>query len=264
MGSSVMPGASAKVAERLSAGIKKFQQVIADIKARDVAESDTVIVVTDMLCDVFGYEKYSDITSEHAIKGTYCDLAIKVEAKLRVLIEVKAVGTDLKEAHVKQAIDYAANAGCDWVVLTNSAIWRIYRVLFEKPIDQELVIEVDFLALKPKADADIEMLYLLCKEAWDKSALDAYETQRQALGRFILGAVILGEPVLKSIRKELKRICPDVKIDIEEISKALETDVLKREIFVGEKAESARKKVAKLARAAERALEDKTKESGDE
>ena len=38
--------------------------------------------------------------------------------KLHYLIEVKAIGSDLKENHVKQAVDYAANEGVDWVLLT--------------------------------------------------------------------------------------------------------------------------------------------------
>jgi hypothetical protein len=70
--------------------------------------------IGDMLADVFGYDKYFEVTSEYAIRGTYCDLAIKLDGKLTTLIEVKAVGIDLKEQHIKQAVDYAANQGVDW------------------------------------------------------------------------------------------------------------------------------------------------------
>src|SRR3989304_3377989 len=108
-----------KVSERLVAGIKRFQPVLASAKARDVGEADTVTIIKDMLADVFGYDKYSDVTSEHSIRGTFCDLAIKIDGQLQTLIEVKAIGLDLKDAHVKQAIDYAANQGVDWVLLTN-------------------------------------------------------------------------------------------------------------------------------------------------
>jgi len=51
---------SNKVADRLSAGIRRFQPVLTAAKSRDVNESDTAIIVTDMLADVFGYDKYSD------------------------------------------------------------------------------------------------------------------------------------------------------------------------------------------------------------
>ncbi len=74
-----MPPVPKKVEERLMAGIKRFQPIIASAKARDLNESDTVFIVTDMLSEVFGYDKYSEITSETAIRGTWCDLAIKLD-----------------------------------------------------------------------------------------------------------------------------------------------------------------------------------------
>jgi len=85
---------------------------------------------------IFWLRQVLEVTSEHAIKGTYCDLAIKIENTLQTLIEVKAIGLELKDNHVKQAGDYAANQGVTWVVLTNGIVWRIYKVTFEKPIGQ--------------------------------------------------------------------------------------------------------------------------------
>lgn len=137
-----------KVTERLVAGIKKYQPILASAKARDIGEADTVTIIKDMLSDVFGYDKYSDLTSEYAIRGTYCDLATKIEDVLQTLIEVKAIGLDLKDQHVKQAVDYAANEGVEWVLLTNGVYWRVYRVTFSKPIDHELVVDIDFHVLR--------------------------------------------------------------------------------------------------------------------
>ena len=61
----------------------------------------------------------------------------RIDGTLQALIEVKAIGMDLKAAHVKQAVDYAANKGVDWVLLTNGVSWRVYHIVFAKPIDQE-------------------------------------------------------------------------------------------------------------------------------
>jgi hypothetical protein len=245
-----MPSLTNKVADRLIAGIKHFQPILAAAKARDAGEADTVTIIKDMLGDVFGYDKYSEVTSEHAIKGTYCDLAIKIDNTLQTLIEVKAIGLELKDNHVKQAVDYAANQGVTWVVLTNGIIWRIYKVTFEKPIGQELVVDLDFLSLKPKSD--FEDLYLWCKEAWGaSSALDEFEARKQALSRFLIGAVILSDSVLEVIRRELRRVSQlskasaDVKIDTEQIEKVLTDEVIKREVLEGAKADEAARKVAK-------------------
>lgn len=236
-----------KVVDRLQAGIRRFQPVIASAKARDVNESDTVIIVTDMLSDVFGYDKYSEITSECSIRGTWCDLGIKIDGSFQYLIEVKAIGLELKETYTKQAVDYSANQGTDWVILTNGEVWRVYKVTFAKPIDQELVLELRFSELSPKKSADIEFLYHLTREGWLKSSLGEFHAQRQALSRFFLGAVVLTDPVLDVVRRELRRLSPDVKIDTGQIRSALMQDVLKREVVEGEKADEARKKISRAA-----------------
>jgi hypothetical protein len=236
-----------KVADRIIAGIKRYQPILIAAKARDVGETDTVTIVKDMLADVFGYDKYSELTSEFAIRGTYCDLAIKLDGKLSSLNEVKAIGIELKEAHVKQAVDYAANQGVDWVLLTNGIRWCVYHVIFTRPIAQELVVDIDFLTLNPKSESDIEMLYLWCKEGWQRSALGDFHTQKQALSRFFLGAMVLSEPVLEVVRRELRRVSPDVRIDVEQIRAVLVDEVLKREVMEGEKAEEARKKISRSA-----------------
>lgn len=236
-----------KVAERLVAGLKRFQPILAAAKARDVGETDTVTIVKDMLADVFGYDKYSELTSEFAIRGTYCDLAIKLDAVIATLIEVKAIGLDLKESHTKQAVDYAANQGVDWVLLTNGIRWCVYRVVFSRPIVQELVVDIDFMLLDPKSESDMETLYLWCKEGWQRSALGDFHTQKQALSRFFLGAMVLSEPVLEVVRRELRRVSPNVRIDIEQIRTVLVNEVLKREVMEGDKADEARKKISRSA-----------------
>jgi hypothetical protein len=235
------------MASRLSAAIKRFQPIIAQAKLRDANESDTVIIVTDVLSEVFGYNKYSEITSECSIRGTWCDLAIKIDGRFEYLIEVKAIGLELKDSYTKQAIDYSANKGTDWVILTNAEAWRIYRVTFSKPIDSELIVEINFSQLNPKKSSDIELLYNLTREGLMKSALGEFHTQQQALSRFFMGALVLSNPVLEMIRRELRRISPDVRIDLQQIRSVLVNDVLKREVVESEKAEQARKTINRAA-----------------
>lgn len=242
-----------KVAERLVLGLKRYQPILAAAKARDVGETDTVTIIKDMLADVFGYDKYSELTSEYAIRGTYCDLAVKLDGKLSTLIEVKAIGLDLKEQHVKQAVDYAANQGVDWVLLTNGNRWCVYHVLFTRPIQTELVVDIDFSVLSARSESDIELLYLWCKEGWQRSALGDFHTQKQALSRFFLGAMVLSDSVLEVIRRELRRVSPDVRIDIDQIRTVLANEVIKREVMEGEKADEAKKKIAKAVGKATRA-----------
>lgn len=235
-----MPAAPTRVAERIKAGLAHFQPILASARQRDVGEADTVTIIKDMLSEIFGYDKYTEVTSEYAIRGTYCDLAIKVDNQLKLLVEVKAIGLGLKDQHVKQAIDYAANQGIDWVVLTNGVVWRVYRLVFAKPIGQEMVLEVNLLDLKTSEVSTADTLYLWCREGWQKSALGEYTSRKQALSKFFVGAALQMPPVLDVLRREMRRVSPNVKFDTEDLLEVLLADVIKRDVLEGQEAEEAR------------------------
>jgi len=175
-----MAGIPNRIEARLTVGLKRFQPIIEQAKARDVNEADTVTIVKDLLGDLFGYDKYTEVTSEHAVRGTYCDLAIKLEGHLSFLIEVKAIGLELKDQHVKQAVDYAAHQGVEWALLTNGATWRVYKVVFAQPLQFDLVVEINLLDLSPRNSDHLELLWLLAKEGWQKARIGEFHAQRQA------------------------------------------------------------------------------------
>ncbi|WP_435642114.1 type I restriction enzyme HsdR N-terminal domain-containing protein [Micavibrio aeruginosavorus] len=246
----------AKAAERIKTSLKRFQPILQSAKARDVNESDTVTIITDMLEHIFGYDKYTEITSEYAIRGTFCDLALKIDGKLVMLMEVKAIGLDLKEQHLKQAINYAANEGIEWVSLTNGVEWRIYRVSFGKPINFELVESFNMLDLAVKDKSSIDVLSLLAKEGIVKSKLELHHSHKQILNRFTVGAIVMSETVVSAVRRELRRMSPEAKISEDEIKELLANEVIKREVIEGEKAQQAQKKVSKAEKKALRKAKD--------
>lgn len=237
-----------KVVERFGKAVPKFQRVLQIAKDRDVNESDTVAILNDIFGDVLGYEKYLEVTSELAIRGTYCDLALRVEDKVQFLIEAKAIGIDLKDSHMKQACDYGANHGVQWVVLTNGIEWKIYRIRFEQPINFDLVCTFDFLALNPKSEKDQEILFLLSKEGLPKNARDDFYEKVQSVNRYVIGNLMLAEPVLSVVRRELRRLADGMRIDVDEIESIVRTQVLKREIVEGDEAATAQGRVNKFYR----------------
>jgi predicted type IV restriction endonuclease len=241
-----MANISKKALDRFIKAVPRFQKVLRIAKDRDVNESDTVSVINDIFGDVFGYDKYLEVTSEVAIRGTYCDLALKVEDKVQFLIEVKAIGIELKDTHMRQAVDYGANHGVQWVVLTNGIDWRVYRIRFEQPINFDLVCNFDFLALNPKDEKDQEYLLILSKEGLSKNARDDFYDKVQSVNRYVIGSLILGEPILALIRRELKRLSDGIKIEVDEVEAIVRTEVLKREVVEGEEAESAKARVNKF------------------
>jgi len=234
-----------RVADRLQSRLKSFQQVLQAQRARDVSEADTVTVVKDVLSEVFGYDKYAELTSEHAIRGTFCDLAVQIGGKLTFLIEVKAIGIELKDLHVKQAIDYASNQGCEWVVLTNAVEWRLYHVLFKKPIDKEEIAQFNLLNVNSKSEVDLDKMFLLTREGFTKSALTDYRDRKDATSRFMLAAIILhSESVQSAIRREIRRVS-ELTVDADVIVKMLHDQVIKREALEGDQAAIAAKRVVR-------------------
>jgi hypothetical protein len=236
-----------RVVDRIVKSASKFQKILQDAKNRDVGESDTVSIVKDMLDEIFGYDKYQEITSEFAIRGTYCDLAIKIENKIEFLIEVKAIGKELKESHLRQAINYGANNGIQWIILTNGICWQVYRIRFEKPINYDLDCAIDFIQIDGNSEEDLEKIFIICKEGINKDAREDLHEKIQCLNRFILGALILSsDEVISIIRRELKKVTDGIRVEPEEIIKVLENEVLKRDVIEGEDAQKAQNRVKRF------------------
>ena len=232
-----------KVITRLTQEIGTFQKVLASARDRDINEADTVAIVSDLLASAFGFDKYTEVTSEFAIRNTYCDLAIKVDDKVKFLIEVKAIGLDLKESHLRQAVNYGANQGISWVVLTNGITWEIYRIRFEKPIGADLVCAIDLLDINPRKVEGQEKLFLLCKEGLSKEVMDEFHEHVQSVNRFIIGALTLSEPVVNTVRRQLRKMVPGLKVENGEIERILKSEVFKREVIEGAPAAKAKARV---------------------
>ena len=245
-----------RVSDRLVRSVGKFQQVLRIAKDRDVNESDTVSIIKDMLAEIFGYDKYLDLTSEFAVRGTFCDLAIKVENKVEYLIEAKAIGLELKVGHMRQAIEYGANNGVPWVILTNAMTWRVYKIRFEQPINYDLVCSFSFSELDPKKEADQKELFIICKEGLVKAAREEFHEKKSTINRFVLGALILSDEIVGMIRRELKKLSNGVLVESEEITKVLKNEVLKRDVLEGEDASKAQTQVRKFRAKTGRRLKD--------
>jgi hypothetical protein len=236
-----------KVLDRFAANLKKYQAIASSQKDRDVSEADTVTVVKDILAYLFGYDKYVELTSEQQIRGTFCDLAVKIDGKIKYLIEVKAAGINLNESHLKQAVNYGANQGIEWVVLTNSIEWRLYRIKFAQPIDFEEVSSFNLLEVSAKNEDDQNKMFLLCREGITNDAMGLYHQHTQLFNRFTVAQVVVSESVVGCIRRELKRLFPELKVEVGQIADILANEVLKREVIIGDKSKETQQKIKKAA-----------------
>ena len=236
-----------KVTDRFSKELGRYQTILKSAKDRDINESDTVTIIKDIMSSVFGFDKYADITSEYCIRNTFCDLAIKVDGALKYLIEVKAIGLDLKNHHLQQAVNYGANQGVNWVVLTNGINWEIHKIKFEKPISTDRVCCFDLSAISPRKNEDQEKLFLLCKEGLNKSVIEDFHERAQTVNKFTIAAILQSSTLVDAVRKELRKLFAGLQVESTEIENIIKFEVLKREVIEGDIAQKATSRIKKAA-----------------
>lgn len=236
-----------KTQDRLVAGLKKYQPIVRKLAERDISEADTVTVIKDMLTDIFGYDKYAELTSEQQIRGTFCDLAIRVEGKIHYLAEVKSAGTTLNDTHLRQAVNYGAHQGIEWIILTNAIVWKIYRIRFGQPIDWDEVYCFDMGALSSRSQDDLAKVFMLCRESISTDALQAYHKQAQILNRYVLAELLQGDAIVGMLRKEVRRLFDGMKVSDEELRIHLTNDIIKRDALDGDAPKAAKALVKKAS-----------------
>lgn len=258
-------GVPKKALDRIVTGLKRYTTVLRDAKTRDISESDTVVIVGDMLRDVLGYDKYTEVTTEFAIRSTYVDLAVKVGSDVRFLIEVKAIGVALKDNHVKQAVDYGANQGIEWILLTNGWNWQIYKIEFSQPIDKAKVFDLDLFQLTGRDDQVVDCFGNLSREGFTTTSMAAIFQQQQATSKFSVATVLQSDAVVTAARRELRRLFPGLKIDDDQVRATIVDRVLKRELVESEEAKQAAAMIKKAGKTADRtkAKEAASKDTGD-
>ena len=246
-----------KAQDRLVAGLRKYQPIVGKLRERDISEADTVTVIKDMLTDIFGYEKYLELTSEQQIRGTFCDLAIKVEGKIYYLAEIKSAGTSLNDNHLRQAINYGAHQGIEWVILSNAIEWKVFRIKFGQPIDYEEVFSFNVCNLSARSNDDLAMLYMLCRESISSDALTEFHRQAQIVNRYVISELLQSEALIGTLRREFRKLFDGVRVTEEDLRIILANGVLKRDTIDGDPPKVAKaivkKAVTALARRAAKA-----------
>lgn len=225
------PKYQVKALERVRMAFSRFVPVLEALAARSANESDTVAVITDVLSEAFGWQKYVDVTSELRIKGQFCDLVLRSADRMVAILEAKSINTKLSRTHLLQAVSYAANQGVDWIILTNGRHWELYRLIIGKPLDQQLVAEFDATdpGLQDTDLQDMDAPWLLCKEAFERNALQETFERLAAINGTSLAQFVLSSSVLKRLRLEI-RDNTDFNVSIEEVRHLLCKLVLRPEV----------------------------------
>ena len=196
---------------------------------RDANEGDTRLVVTEILCDLLGYDRYSEISTEYMVRGEFADYALRIDNQVLAMIEVKRVNTVLAQKHLRQVEMYGVNEGVEWLILTNGAQWQVYRLIPGMPVSIDLVLDVDLLADDVTAAKKADKLVHLHKTFMLHGSLDEIWRAAAATSPQKLAEVLLSGPVLSEAAKELWRQTKH-RIDPGDLGRALRDSVIRLEL----------------------------------
>jgi len=190
--------------QKLTQSVKDYKKQFLDKPLGELDESGTRLLINHFLTEMLGYKTLEEVKTEYMIKGTYADYVVQLSGKRHFLVEVKALSLNLSDKHLRQSINYGANEGIDWVLLTNGKCFELYRVIFEKPISNELVFSID-LSDSNSFKSNAEQLQFLHKDSVQKDGLEALWKRYSVLSPKNLAKFIYSDEVVKFLQKELKK-----------------------------------------------------------
>jgi hypothetical protein len=199
--------------------LKRFARHFLEARDSGLNEADTVLRLCRFFEEVLGYDGLQDISREAEMKHKYVDVCLKVDGRVRLLVEAKAAGQQLRDRHIEQAQTYASQNNYRWVLLTNGVDWHLYHLTFEEGIEYERAFVIS-LANEEGFDEAAEKIGYLHRKAVAKGDLDTFWEKTAALGADSIGKALFRDTVLRLIRREIRRET-GLLIDTEDLAKAV-------------------------------------------
>jgi len=199
--------------------LKRFAPHFLQARTDGLNEADTVLRLCRFFEEVLGYDGLQDISREAQLKNKYIDICLKIDGRVRLLVEVKAADQQLRDRHIEQCQTYASQNNFRWVLLTNGVDWHLYHLTFEEGIEYERAFVVT-LDNKDSLDDAAEKLSILHKQSIRKGELEEFWGKTAALCAGSIGKVLFSESVLRLIRRGIRRDT-GLLIDPEDLGKSL-------------------------------------------
>jgi hypothetical protein len=189
--------------QKLTSSLKAYRKEFLDGGLTELDESGTRLMINRFLSDVLGYKQLEEIKTEYMIKGTYADYVIQVDKTRHFLVEVKALSFELSEKHLRQTINYGANEGIEYALLTNGKHFEFYKIIFEKPISSRLLFAIDLSEVAALKDATNYLQYLH-KDSVVRHSFTPLWNKCEATDPYNIACIICSDMVLKCIKKLIK------------------------------------------------------------
>lgn len=206
--------------------IKAYKKKYLDRNITELDESGTRLMINSFLSEVLGYTHLEEIRTEYMIKGTYADYVIQANGVRHFLVEVKAYSLELSDKHLRQTVNYGANEGIEWALLTNGKVFEFYKILFNKPIESRKIFSVDFTD-SSNLKHHVELIQYLHRDSILKKGLKFLWNKCEALDPLNVASIIFSKEVMNAIKKIIKNKYGE-KCDDEELVKSLNRIVLEK------------------------------------
>ncbi len=198
--------------------LKKLAPVMLEAQQANLNEADTAQRLVIFFQEVLGYDPLTEISREAQIKDKYVDIALKIDGAIKLLVEAKAAGVDLRDRHIEQAKSYAAESNIRWVILTNGVIWSLYHLTFEEGIEYERLFLADLAV--DDLDQAAEKLSLIHRRSVARDKHEEFWTRHTALDAASLGKAIYTENVLRLMRRDIRKR-EGILVDEEDLAAAI-------------------------------------------
>ena len=221
-----------KIQERIKAALRRFKPLLKAARERDAGRADTAMLALDLLSELFGYDRYSEITSELDNKESVFDFSIQTEGQPRMLVRVSPIGMAPDDRYLLATAQYAQMNGVDWIIMTNGIAWQVHHVedVGANAPETPVVLAFDLLQMQPGREAHLGTIHLLTREGHEKAGLSHFKLRLEMTNRHYLGAMVLSDAVVASVRRELQKLNPDLRVTPAELRENLAKGVLRPDI----------------------------------
>ncbi|HEX7846259.1 MAG TPA: type I restriction enzyme HsdR N-terminal domain-containing protein [Chitinophagaceae bacterium] len=189
--------------QKLLSSLKVYRKEFLDSGLTELDESGTRLMINRFLSDVLGYRQIEEIKTEYMIKGTYADYVIQVNNTRHFLVEVKALSFELSEKHLRQTVNYGANEGIEYALLTNGRNFEFYKIIFEQPISSRLIFSLDLSDAAGLKNATNYLQYLH-KDSVVRNSFKPLWNKCEATDPYNIAGIICSDPVLQTIKKLIR------------------------------------------------------------
>jgi hypothetical protein len=107
------------------------------------SEALTRYALVNPILDALGWDigDPNQVVPEYPVSAGKADYALRWDAKVFIIVEVKSLGSSLSNAAM-QGVKYAIAEGIPYFVCTDGDVWEVYDIFLQKPLPEKCIVRV--------------------------------------------------------------------------------------------------------------------------